>query len=75
MPGKLTSLAVKSFGKLDGLVINHGALVSSRFENTSIETFKNLYDVNVFSCLAMVSRNDSSLQSLLLISLFRPKQL
>ncbi|OAQ59912.1 NAD(P)-binding domain-containing protein [Pochonia chlamydosporia 170] len=54
MPDKLTSLAVKSFGKIDGLVVNHGLLVSSRLEKTSIDTFKNLYDVNVFSCLAMV---------------------
>ncbi|KID73749.1 uncharacterized protein G6M90_00g001270 [Metarhizium brunneum] len=53
MPDKLTSLAVTSFGKLNGLVINHGLLVSSRLENTSIDTFKNLYNVNVFSCLAM----------------------
>ncbi|KID98418.1 short-chain dehydrogenase, partial [Metarhizium majus ARSEF 297] len=53
MPDKLTSLAVASFGKLHGLVINHGLLVSSRLENTSIDTFKNLYNVNVFSCLAM----------------------
>ncbi|KAG8406720.1 hypothetical protein J3458_021055 [Metarhizium acridum] len=53
MPEKLTSLAVASFGKLNGLVINHGLLVSSRLETTSIETFKNLYNVNVFSCLTM----------------------
>ncbi|KHO01296.1 short-chain dehydrogenase [Metarhizium album ARSEF 1941] len=53
MPEKLTNLAVASFGKLDGLVINHGLLVSSRMEDTSLETFKNLYNVNVFSCLAM----------------------
>lgn len=65
MPDKLTSLAVASFGKLNGLVINHGLLVSSRLENTSIDTFKNLYNVNVFSCLAMVnllSRRLSSTQ-------------
>lgn len=54
MPDKLTSLAVTSFGKIDGLVVNHGLLVSSRLEKTSIDTFKNLYNVNVFSCLAMV---------------------
>ncbi|KAG8415915.1 hypothetical protein J3459_013974 [Metarhizium acridum] len=53
MPEKLTSLAVASFGKLNGLVINHGLLVSSRLETTSIKTFKNLYNVNVFSCLTM----------------------
>lgn len=54
MPGSLTGLAIKSFGRLDGLVINHGLLVSERMANGSIETFKNLYDVNVFSALAMV---------------------
>ncbi|OAA32959.1 short-chain dehydrogenase [Moelleriella libera RCEF 2490] len=53
MPESLTELAIKSFGRLDGLVINHGRLVSERMANSSIETFKNLYDVNVFSALAM----------------------
>ncbi|KAK2609160.1 hypothetical protein QQS21_002242 [Conoideocrella luteorostrata] len=56
MPGKLTGQAVKSFGKLDGLVINHGLLVSEKFEKTSIDTFKKLYDVNVFSCVVMVGK-------------------
>ncbi|GAB0138152.1 hypothetical protein EsDP_00006396 [Epichloe bromicola] len=53
MPGKLTHLAVQAFGQLDGLVLNHGLLVSEKFEKTSIDAFKALYDVNVFSCLAM----------------------
>jgi NADP-dependent 3-hydroxy acid dehydrogenase YdfG len=62
----LTRLAVKSFGRLDGLVINHGALVTSRLGNTPMDTFKNLYDVNVFSCLAVVG-NDLSYLALGLV--------
>lgn len=54
MPRKLTNLAVKSFGKLDGIVINHGLLVPETIDGSTIEGWKHLYDVNVFSCLAMV---------------------
>jgi NADP-dependent 3-hydroxy acid dehydrogenase YdfG len=57
MPEKLTNLAVNTFGRLDGLVLNHGILISSKIEQTSIESFKNLYNINVFSCLAMVSHS------------------
>ncbi|QUC17618.1 uncharacterized protein UV8b_01859 [Ustilaginoidea virens] len=53
MPGALAGLAVSAFGKIDGLVINHGLIVSERIDKISLQTFKNLYDVNVFSCLAM----------------------
>lgn len=54
MAQNLTSLAVKSFGKLDGLVINHGSLYSEKVATISLDEFKRSYDVNVFSCLAMV---------------------
>ncbi|QPG96747.1 hypothetical protein C2857_005155 [Epichloe festucae Fl1] len=50
-PGQVEYIA--AFGQLDGLVLNHGLLVSEKFEKTSIDAFKTLYDVNVFSCLAM----------------------
>ncbi|KAG5985892.1 hypothetical protein E4U54_005745 [Claviceps lovelessii] len=53
MPEKLVSLAVKAFGRLDGLVLNHGLLVSQKFADFSADEFRTLYDVNVFSCMAM----------------------
>ncbi|KAH8721914.1 hypothetical protein BGZ61DRAFT_447645 [Ilyonectria robusta] len=53
MPTKLTNLAVSSFGKLDGIVINHGVLAPKRFADCTIEEWKQLYDVNVFSGIAM----------------------
>ncbi|KAG6038835.1 hypothetical protein E4U41_003596 [Claviceps citrina] len=53
MPEKLVSLAVRAFGQLDGLVLNHGAIMSEKLARTSVDDFKKLYDVNVFSCVAM----------------------
>jgi NAD(P)-dependent dehydrogenase (short-subunit alcohol dehydrogenase family) len=53
---KATNLAIKSFGQLDGVVINHGVLSPiSRLEHASIEDWKKLYDVNLFSALALAS--------------------
>ncbi|KAG6002248.1 hypothetical protein E4U21_003285 [Claviceps maximensis] len=53
MPEKLVSLAVKAFGQLDGLVLNHGLLVSQKLDNFSADEFKTVYNVNVFSCVEM----------------------
>ncbi|KAG5916121.1 hypothetical protein E4U53_004361 [Claviceps sorghi] len=53
MPARLVALAVKAFGRLDGLVLNHGLLVSQKFASLSAQEFNNIYDVNVFSCVAM----------------------
>ncbi|KAH6885318.1 hypothetical protein B0T10DRAFT_92931 [Thelonectria olida] len=53
MPTRLTDLAVSSFGRIDGIVINHGVLEPKRFADTSIDQWKQLYDVNVFSGIAM----------------------
>lgn len=47
-------LAVRSFGKLDGIVLNHGVLNPKKIGDASVEDFKVVYDVNVFSCLAVV---------------------
>lgn len=44
-----------SFGRIDGLVVNHGSLSPvARLENCSLEEFKNLYNVNVFSAFNIV---------------------
>ncbi|KAF4982327.1 hypothetical protein FZEAL_2026 [Fusarium zealandicum] len=53
MATKLTGLAVSSFGKIDGLVINHGLLTPKRFADTTVEEWKQIYDVNVFSGIAL----------------------
>lgn len=49
----MTDLAVKSFGKLDGIVINHGILIPRRFADCSVEEWKQVYDINVFSGIAL----------------------
>jgi NAD(P)-dependent dehydrogenase (short-subunit alcohol dehydrogenase family) len=50
-------LAILTFDRVDGVVINHGMLSPmTRLENASIEEWKKHYDVNFFSALALVSR-------------------
>ncbi|KFH47442.1 putative oxidoreductase C30D10.05c-like protein [Hapsidospora chrysogenum ATCC 11550] len=50
---KIVDLAVETFGKIDGLVINHGILAPKKLADSSIEDFRHVYDVNVFSYLTM----------------------
>ncbi|KAK5991162.1 putative oxidoreductase [Cladobotryum mycophilum] len=50
---KLTDLAVTSFGKIDGLVINHGVLQPQKLDTATIEDIRHLYDINFFSYLAI----------------------
>jgi len=53
---KAIQLAIERWGRLDGVVINHGALSPmARLADASIEEWKKLYDVNFFSALALVS--------------------
>ena len=50
-------LAVSTFGRLDGLVINHGVLAPvQRLADADLDAWKRLYDINVFSALAIVRR-------------------
>lgn len=55
VPSKLVELAVVKFGRLDGMVINHGTLENKTIASSTLEDFRNTYEVNVFSCLALVS--------------------
>jgi hypothetical protein len=49
-------LAILTFDRVDGVVINHGVLSPmTRLENASIDEWKKHYDVNFFSALALVS--------------------
>ena len=52
---KLTDRAVSIFGRLDGMVICHGALTPVRLGDDTMDNFKHVFDVNVFSNLAVVS--------------------
>jgi NAD(P)-dependent dehydrogenase (short-subunit alcohol dehydrogenase family) len=45
---------VKAFGHLDGIIINHGALLPlERIADANIEEWKRVYDINVFSAIAL----------------------
>lgn len=47
--------ALKSYGRLDGLIINHGVLAPvSRLEQANIREWMKAYDVNFFSALEFV---------------------
>lgn len=61
MPADLTQVALKAFGRLDGIVLNHGMLDTCKIEASTLEGWKHIYDVNVFSCLAMVGLCNASL--------------
>jgi NAD(P)-dependent dehydrogenase (short-subunit alcohol dehydrogenase family) len=49
-------LALQEFGRLDGLVVNHGILTPiKRIEDSTVEEWKKIYDANLWSALALVS--------------------
>ncbi|KAL2269474.1 hypothetical protein VTJ83DRAFT_1658 [Remersonia thermophila] len=51
---RATELAILTFGRLDGVVVNHGVLSPiARLADASVEEWKRLYDVNFFSALAL----------------------
>src|SRR5438034_1949213 len=50
------SLALKAFGRLDGMVINHGILEPiARLEGADLEVWKRGFDVNFISAVGFVS--------------------
>ncbi|KAF9879480.1 hypothetical protein CkaCkLH20_03023 [Colletotrichum karsti] len=52
---KIAETAIKAFGKIDGIVVNHGVLEPvTRLEHFDIEAWRKAYDINVFSGLALV---------------------
>ncbi|KAL1843911.1 hypothetical protein VTJ49DRAFT_6854 [Mycothermus thermophilus] len=51
---RATELAILTFGRLDGVVVNHGVLSPiTRLADSSVEEWKKLYDANFFSALAL----------------------
>ncbi|KAF4122857.1 Short-chain dehydrogenase [Geosmithia morbida] len=50
---KIVAAAVSAFGRVDGLVINHGILSPNKLSEAPIEEVRHVYDVNVFSYLAI----------------------
>lgn len=55
---KAAEAAQSRWKQLDGLVINHGILEPvERISQGSAEEWRHLFDVNVFSAIAMVSKN------------------
>ena len=52
---KAVDLTVKEFGRLDGLVINHGILSPvTQVGDSDVEAWKHHFDVNFFSGVAFV---------------------
>jgi len=50
------SLALTAFGRLDGIVINHGILGPvARLEHSDLEAWKSGFDVNFISAVGFVS--------------------
>ncbi|KAI2611796.1 NAD(P)-binding protein [Hypoxylon sp. NC1633] len=47
--------ALKTFGKIDGIVVNHGVLSPlTRIAESSAEEWRHAYDINVFSAVALL---------------------
>ncbi|KAL7620949.1 hypothetical protein AAE478_008260 [Parahypoxylon ruwenzoriense] len=52
---RIIESALKAFGRIDGIVVNHGVLSPiTRISESSPEEWRHAYDVNVFSALALI---------------------
>ena len=52
---KAKDAALQAWGHLDGLILNHGVLDPvERVANATIDEWRKAFDVNYFSCVAMV---------------------
>lgn len=59
---KLAELATKTFGRIDGLVINHGVLTPiARLADANVEEWKSHYDINLFGGVALVNTQEVQL--------------
>lgn len=56
LPQKAVDLALKSFGRLDGMVLNHGILGQvGKIEQADLQEWKKGFDVNFISLVGFVS--------------------
>lgn len=61
---KAVDMATSAWGQLDGLIINHGTLDPvKRISDVEAEEWRSLFDVNVFSAVALVKASLPALRS------------
>lgn len=54
----MISIALKTFSRIDGLIINHGTLGDvKRISDSTAEEWRSIFDVNLFSAVSLVSEN------------------
>lgn len=59
---KAVKSALEVFGKLDGLILNHGMMDPvTKIETSDMEEWRKLFDVNFFSVVAFVSIEESAI--------------
>jgi NAD(P)-dependent dehydrogenase (short-subunit alcohol dehydrogenase family) len=52
---KAVDLAISKFGRVDGIILNHGAVEPvAKIVNADMEEWRSAFDLNVFSCVAAV---------------------
>lgn len=52
---KAVDLALREFGQLDGLIVNHGVLPPiTRVADSKLDEWKYCFDINFFSAVAIV---------------------
>lgn len=49
--------AIKSFGSIDGLILNSGIIKFERINDGSIESWKEVFDVNFFSLVSIIKHS------------------
>ncbi|KFZ13565.1 hypothetical protein V501_03645 [Pseudogymnoascus sp. VKM F-4519 (FW-2642)] len=55
VPQKAVSLALSSFSRLDGLILNHGTLEPvARIADATASAWRAAFDTNVFSCISFI---------------------
>jgi NADP-dependent 3-hydroxy acid dehydrogenase YdfG len=53
---RIIESTLKAFGRIDGLVVNHGTLSPiTKISDTDVMEWKQAYDINIFSAVALVS--------------------
>lgn len=71
---KAVDLTMQEFGRMDGIVINHGVLTPvNPVADCNIEAWKHNFDVNFFSAVAFVSVHTTYLRAAYQVD--RPKLL